>query len=34
MSYGFAMDLRPDFQRLGFPIDDALFDEIYGQLPP
>lgn len=34
VSYGFATDLRPDFVGLGFPIDDALFIEIYGQLPP
>ncbi len=33
LSYGFSQDLRADFRALGFPVDDAVFQSLYGSVP-
>jgi hypothetical protein len=33
LSYGFSTDLRPDFEALNFPIDDATYSELIAAAP-
>jgi hypothetical protein len=33
LSYGFSTDLRPDFEALNFPIDDATYNELITAAP-
>jgi hypothetical protein len=34
LSYAFEKDLRGEFKRLNFPIDNQVYDELYRKVPP
>ena len=34
LSHGFSSDLRAEFEGLGFPISDAIYDDLMGQIAP
>ena len=33
ISYGFNSDVRPEFRRLRFPVDDSIYRELIGRMP-